>query len=43
MHTYAYDRFGNRWQQNGPHVSSLGFGANNRMSTQSRNVRFFAS
>jgi RHS repeat-associated protein len=30
-YTYAYDRFGNRWQQNGPHSSILGFDANNHM------------
>jgi len=31
-YTYAYDRFGNRWQQNGPHTMLLAFsGANNRM------------
>jgi RHS repeat-associated protein len=35
-YTYAYDRFGNRWQQNGPHSSSLSFGGNNnRMDTYS--------
>jgi RHS repeat-associated protein len=28
---YDYDRFGNRWHQNGPHSSSLGFDANNRI------------
>ena len=30
-YTYAYDRFGNRWQQNGPHSSQPGFDSNNRM------------
>jgi RHS repeat-associated protein len=31
-YTYAYDRFGNRWQQNGPHTSTVSFsGNNNRM------------
>src|SRR6267154_4538174 len=30
-YTYAYDRYGNRWQQNGPHTSSLGFGNDNRI------------
>src|SRR4029077_6375509 len=30
-YTYAYDRFGNRWQQNGPHSSQPGFDANNHM------------
>jgi YD repeat-containing protein len=30
-YTYKYDRFGNRWQQNGPHSSQLGFDANNRI------------
>jgi len=30
-YTYAYDRFGNRWQQNGPHSSSVGFDANNHI------------
>ena len=30
-YTYDYDRFGNRWHQNGPHPSSLGFDANNRI------------
>jgi YD repeat-containing protein len=30
-YTYAYDRFGNRWQQNGPHASNPGFDANNHM------------
>jgi RHS repeat-associated protein len=35
-YTYAYDRFGNRWQQNGPHSSSLSFsGNNNHMDTYS--------
>jgi RHS repeat-associated protein len=31
-YTYDYDRFGNRWHQNGPHSSSLGFDANNRIT-----------
>jgi len=32
VYSYAYDRFGNRWQQNGPHTILLTFsGANNRM------------
>src|SRR4029077_14945457 len=31
FYTYAYDRFGNRWQQNGPHSSQPGFDANNHM------------
>ncbi|MHB8756226.1 MAG: RHS repeat protein [Candidatus Acidiferrales bacterium] len=32
VYSYAYDRFGNRWQQNGPHTMLLTFsGANNRM------------
>jgi RHS repeat-associated protein len=30
-YTYVYDRFGNRWQQNGIHSSQPGFDANNRM------------
>ncbi|HYY72549.1 MAG TPA: RHS repeat-associated core domain-containing protein, partial [Candidatus Bathyarchaeia archaeon] len=30
-YTFDYDRFGNRWHQNGPHASSLGFDANNRI------------
>jgi RHS repeat-associated protein len=30
-YTYAYDRFGNRWKQNGPHSSQPGFDANNHM------------
>lgn len=30
-YTYDYDRFGNRWHQNGPHSSSLGFDANNHV------------
>jgi len=35
-YTYDYDRFGNRWHQNGPHSSSLSFnGSNNRMDTYS--------
>lgn len=35
-YTYDYDRFGNRWHQNGPHSSSLSFsGNNNRMDTYS--------
>jgi RHS repeat-associated protein len=31
-YTYDYDRFGNRWHQNGPWRSQLGFDANNRIS-----------
>jgi len=32
VYSYAYDRFTNRWQQNGPHTMLLTFsGANNRM------------
>jgi RHS repeat-associated protein len=31
-YTYDYDRFGNRWHQNGPHSSQLGFDANNRIT-----------
>ncbi|MBI3662082.1 MAG: RHS repeat protein, partial [Acidobacteria bacterium] len=31
-YTYDYDRFGNRWHQNGPNSSSLGFDANNRIT-----------
>ena len=32
VYSYVYDRFGNRWQQNGPHSMQLSFsGANNRM------------
>jgi RHS repeat-associated protein len=34
-YTYDYDRFGNRWHQNGPHSSSLGFDANNHVVTGS--------
>jgi RHS repeat-associated protein len=30
-YTYDYDRFGNRWHQNGPHSSQLGFDANNHI------------
>jgi RHS repeat-associated protein len=30
-YTYDYDRFGNRWHQNGPRSSQLGFDANNRI------------
>jgi len=30
-YTYDYDRFANRWHQNGPHPSQLGFDANNRI------------
>jgi RHS repeat-associated protein len=31
VYSYAYDRFGNRWQQNGPNSMQLSFnGANNR-------------
>jgi RHS repeat-associated protein len=28
---YDYDRFGNRWHQNGPHAPQFGFDANNRI------------
>ena len=36
VYSYAYDRFGNRWQQNGPHSMQLSFsGANNRMDSYS--------
>ncbi len=32
VYSYVYDRFGNRWQQNGPHSMQLSFsGGNNRM------------
>jgi len=32
VYSYVYDRFGNRWQQNGPHSMQLSFsGSNNRM------------
>ena len=31
-YTYDYDRFGNRWHQNGTHSSQLGFDANNRIT-----------
>jgi RHS repeat-associated protein len=32
VYSYVYDRFGNRWQQNGPYSMQLSFsGANNRM------------
>jgi YD repeat-containing protein len=31
-YTYDYDRYGNRWHQNGPHSSQLGFDANNRIT-----------
>ncbi len=32
VYSYVYDRFGNRWQQNGPHSMQLSFSAaNNRM------------
>jgi len=31
-YTYDYDRFGNRWHQNGPWSSQLGFDANNRIT-----------
>ena len=35
-YTYDYDRFGNRWHQNGPHTMMLSFtGNNNRMDTYS--------
>lgn len=30
-YTYIYDRFGNRWQQNGPHPYQPSFDANNRI------------
>lgn len=30
---YAYDRFGNRWQQNGPHPYQPSFDANNRITS----------
>jgi len=30
-YSYAYDRFGNRWQQNGPHSAQPGFDANNHI------------
>jgi YD repeat-containing protein len=30
-YTYDYDRFGNRWHQNGPYTSSLGFDLNNHI------------
>jgi len=32
LFTYDYDRFGNRWHQNGTHSSQLGFDANNRIA-----------
>jgi RHS repeat-associated protein len=31
VYSYVYDRFGSRWQQNGPHSSSLAFDANNHI------------
>jgi len=31
-YTYDYDRYGNRWHQNGPYSSQLGFDANNRVT-----------
>jgi RHS repeat-associated protein len=31
-YTYDYDRYGNRWHQNGPHSSQLGFDASNRVT-----------
>jgi RHS repeat-associated protein len=31
-YTYDHDRFGNRWHQNGPQSSQLGFDANNRIT-----------
>jgi RHS repeat-associated protein len=31
-YTYDYDRYGNRWHQNGPHSSQLGFDANNHIT-----------
>ena len=35
-YTYDYDRFGNRWHQNGPHALSVSFsGNNNRMDGMS--------
>jgi RHS repeat-associated protein len=34
-YTYVYDRYGNRWQQNGPHSSSLGFDNNNHITSGS--------
>jgi RHS repeat-associated protein len=32
VYSYDYDRFGNRWHQNGPHSSQLGFDASNRVT-----------
>ena len=38
-YTYDYDRFGNRWHQNGPHALSVSFsGNNNRMDGFSYNT-----
>jgi RHS repeat-associated protein len=34
-YSYSYDRFGNRWQQNGPHSSSVAFDANNHVMSGS--------
>jgi len=31
LYTYDYDRFGNRWHQNGPQSSQLGFDSNNHI------------
>jgi hypothetical protein len=31
----VYDRYGNRWHQNGQHSSQLGFNANNYITTVS--------
>src|SRR5262249_48329770 len=33
-YTYAYDRYGNRWQQNGPYTSSLTFSSGNNRADQ---------
>jgi RHS repeat-associated protein len=33
VYSYAYDRFGNRWQQNGPSSMQLAFDTNNRIAT----------
>jgi RHS repeat-associated protein len=32
LYTYEYDRFGNRWHQNGPQSSQLSFDANNHIT-----------
>jgi len=32
VYSYVYDIAGNRWQQNGPHSSQLGFDTNNRIT-----------